>query len=231
MTIRSAWLMSHSAQCKARSCLFKASSGGDDWGVYFAMLAESGQLACVTFILYIIFVWLSVTNIITSLFIDKAMKLAVPDMDDVLFEKRCAEIKQANEMKHVFDLMNVDKDEGISLSELRECIQDANFRSHCEIAGINIRDTEQFFEMLTSINNTTTVDLDTFVSGCMHMRGLASSAELIGLKFEMRQHTKYQSANLKKIWNELSLLKDALCMRNIQRNGFDEVLTPSRIKL
>jgi len=66
---------------RASFTLFKSISGGNDWDVYYTTLEKTGTVASMAFMAYLIFVWLSMTNIITSLFVDRAMKLAQPDLE------------------------------------------------------------------------------------------------------------------------------------------------------
>ena len=51
--------------------------------------------------------------------------------------------------------------------------------------GITIHDAELFFTMLTTISGTPALDTISFVSGCLQMKGLATSVDLHMLKFEV----------------------------------------------
>merc|ERR1712217_479253 len=56
--------------------LFKTTSGGEDWGDYMERMRDIGMTPALMFLFYILFFLLSVMNIVTSIFVDKAMKLA-----------------------------------------------------------------------------------------------------------------------------------------------------------
>merc|ERR1712048_1457954 len=56
--------------------LFMASTGGIDWIIIHRLLQPVGPFYSVSFILFILFLEISVWNIVTSIFIHKAAKLA-----------------------------------------------------------------------------------------------------------------------------------------------------------
>jgi len=59
--------------------LLKSISGGVDWGDVYKIIIRLGGFSEVVFLSYIFLVWLSLCNIITSLFLEKAMRLAQPE--------------------------------------------------------------------------------------------------------------------------------------------------------
>merc|ERR1719330_458978 len=59
--------------------LFQCTTGGTDWGDVFAIIKLCHLGATIAFIMYIIFFNFAFFNIITSMYVDKAMKLAKPD--------------------------------------------------------------------------------------------------------------------------------------------------------
>jgi len=59
--------------------LFQAISGGSDWKGFYDIVSRVGSLNAALFVFYIIFFIFAICNIVTSIFIDKAMKLAQPD--------------------------------------------------------------------------------------------------------------------------------------------------------
>merc|ERR1712217_674460 len=74
----------------------------------------------------------------------------------------------------------------LSLNEFITSMQDPRFRYFFEVRGLDIKDAEMFFHMLTSVSGADEVDISTFVSGCLGMRGLASSVDLHALGFEVK---------------------------------------------
>jgi len=195
---------------QAMLTLFKLVTQGDDWGRYYAMAEKTGTFTCIFLIFYIMFTWMSVTNIITGIFVDKAMKLARPDVDQLLYEKHQKDLKDAEEMKNVFELLDLNRDGKIHFDEFKRCMKNEKLISHCELKGIDIKDTVEFFKMLTCISGQDTLDVDTFVSGCMMMKGVAMTIDLITLKFEMKLLGNRQNDLTKKILIGLERIHEML---------------------
>jgi len=166
--------------------LFQATSGGDDWSVSFRLLEKAGPSTQLLFVLYILFFMISVWNIVTSIYIDRAMKLAQPDLDHRVYQK------QFDDMNDYFDLLEVvreldyDKSGTISESEFMLFIHDERVMPKFQVRGIEVNNAKLFFSMLAAIAGTEEVDIRTFVKGLMRLKGQASSADLHILHFELR---------------------------------------------
>merc|ERR1711920_117172 len=52
--------------------------------------------------------------------------------------------------------------------------------------GLDIKDAEMFFHMLTAVTEEEEVNIQTFVEGALRMRGVASSLDLYTLSFEVK---------------------------------------------
>jgi len=173
--------------------LFKGMSGGNDWDAYYQMVSKSGYLNGIIFLFYICFVWLSVTNIITSVFVDKAMKLALPDVDELLLNKHKEELESAKELKRIVIDLDVTDSSSITLEELQRCMQDVRFATYLELKGLDIKDAELFFRMLLDMSDCSTVDINTFIGGCLKMKGLALNIDLLSLSYQTSMLHKYQT--------------------------------------
>jgi len=166
--------------------LFQGISGGEDWSVFYRIVGGAGTLSSATFIVYVLFIWLSVENIITSIFVDKAMKLAKPDLDDLLLEKRKDDLLAACELKDLFMSIHGRDSGSLSLDEFEESLKDVRITSYFELKGLSITHASLFFRMLASLNDTHEIDVETFVSGCLRMKGLASNIDVIALLYQSR---------------------------------------------
>jgi len=164
--------------------LFEAISGGTDWADFYDIVKKSGDLNSTIFLVYIFVVWLSVTNIIMSIFIDKAMKLAQPDMDDRLLAKRKGDLQHVRDIKKIFHSMDENQSGTLSVEELRQCMQDVRMASYFDMIGLDIRDAEAFITMLTSMSGSDEVDVHTFVSGWLRLKGPATSLDLCTMQYQ-----------------------------------------------
>jgi len=66
--------------------------------------------------------------------------------------------------------------------------EDEKFNAYFEVRGIDVKDAQLFFKMLASAagNNSNEVDVETFVGGCMRLKGYATSIDVHTLIYELR---------------------------------------------
>merc|ERR1712045_126720 len=68
--------------------LFKSTTGGTDWEVFYDNVISRSAMSAVLYIFFIGFMQVALMNILTGIFVEKAMKLAAPDRDMLALEKR-----------------------------------------------------------------------------------------------------------------------------------------------
>eukprot|EP00435_Cladocopium_sp_Y103_P060812 s1402_g22.t1 len=64
--------------------------------------------------------------------------------------------------------------------------------------GLEIHDAKTFFDMLIGVSDDKYVDIDTFVKGCMRMKGPATSIDMLSMGYEVtlihRQNRRVEKA-------------------------------------
>jgi len=198
---------SFSSVLKAMITLFKSITGGADWGDYYHLATKTGALGASVFLLYILVSWLSITNIITSIFIDQAIKLAKPDVDDRALEQRKVDIRTMHELSKIFEAIDVDHSQTISLNELHVCLKDARITSFLDSVGLDISDAETFYSLLASQTGSSEIDLSSLVSGWLRMRGAATSIDLLSFQHQMQMSNRRFCEELSGCRQELAALK------------------------
>jgi len=169
---------------QASLTMLKSISGGEDWGPIYDSISKAGIMNSICFLVYVLFVWLSVTNIITAIFVDKALKNARPDADDAMMEKHQDDLGKMKELQSIFRSMDHDNSGTLTLAELQSSFRDCRILSFFEMQGLDIKSSETFFELLTQISKTHEVDMESFVTGCLKMRGYATNIDVFMLLFQ-----------------------------------------------
>jgi len=190
--------------------LFKAISGGADWGEFYELARKTGALGAFVFLTYILVTWMSITNIITSIFIDCAMKMAQPDTNELALQKRKADMHTMHELERIFKKVDKDNSNTISLAELRTCLNDVRIATFLEVEGLSVSDAEMFYFLLTTQAGTNKVDLASFISGWLRMRGSASSLDLLSFQHETNVFNKKFDKTLTECREDLIRLKEQL---------------------
>lgn len=168
--------------------MLMCSTGGQDWKEVFNMIELSGKIEAGFFMFYIVFFTFAFVNIVTSIFVDQAMKLAQPDFESRMLEKRRRDLDAAKDLR---DVLMDSTDDGqktgtITKEQLKKVGNDMRFRRSLDYHDLDMREAEQFFDTLVLISHNDSIDIDTFVAGCLKMKGVASSIDVQALMFEVR---------------------------------------------
>jgi len=166
--------------------LFQASTSGEDWSQQYEVIKRTGYLGPALYICFIFFFAVAFWNIMTGHIIEKALKLAQPDNESLMLERRRRDLGHALELVRLMRELDIDQDGCISEEEFRLFIQDESCSAFLDSRGLVIQDAQMFFEMLASCTDNCLVDIESFVWGCMRMRGEAMSIDLHALTFQTR---------------------------------------------
>jgi len=189
--------------------LFQATTGGDDWGKMYHLLTYTGPANPIIFLLYILFFIIAAWNIVTSLFIEKALALAQPDLDSQVLEKRRKDIADAKDLMGLMKAMDDSNSGTISLDAFKMFLDQPRFRAFFEIRNIDIRDMEMFFRMLRTVTDNDEIKLDMLVNGLLRMRGVATNIDLQMLQFQFQIQSDAQVKSIQSISQMLdSILTD-----------------------
>merc|ERR1719456_2042783 len=110
-------------------------------------------------------------NIVTSTFVEKAFRLAMPDVDMLIQRKRAHDIKYAKELlEFIRKRLDEDHNGRISVEEFKRHMDDNEVRQFFAARDMDLKDADLFFRMLISLGeDQEEVDLQTFVAGCMKL--------------------------------------------------------------
>jgi hypothetical protein len=204
---------------RASFSLLQASSGGHDWIVFYDKLAVLGDFPCVVFVLYIVFMMIAVMNIVTCVFLDKAMHIAKPTTECMMLDKRYEDIKDAQELTELVSQMDTGHSGYIKFQDFQRYMRTPEFRLYFDVRGLNIKDTAMFFQMLASTadaaydesDGEAQVDTQVFVAGCMRLRGVASGMDMYTLSWELKLMRSSQEHFMNWVEEQLTDLVETSC--------------------
>eukprot|EP00927_Polykrikos_kofoidii_P087107 TRINITY_DN9955_c0_g1_i7.p1 TRINITY_DN9955_c0_g1~~TRINITY_DN9955_c0_g1_i7.p1 ORF type:complete len:624 (+),score=70.75 TRINITY_DN9955_c0_g1_i7:82-1872(+) len=172
---------------KTMLSLFAATTGGEDWVHLYTEIARLGAAEGFAFLCFVAFCQIAVWNVVTSVFVEKAIKLAEPDISVLLLEKHRNDIKDFEELKSlILKCGALHADDTITLESLIALTENRHFTDFFQLRGLDIKDAETFHAMLGSVSDTHSVNLDTFVRGCLRMKGSATGIDLHTLSFQTK---------------------------------------------
>jgi len=165
---------------KSMLTLYKAITGGEDWGPLAAPLRHLGLVYYGLFLFYTAFLQFAVLNVLTGIFVDAAMSFAQIDRDEVMKEQTC-QPEYIDSQRRLFTNIMGDDHDRISWADLQRNLDTAEVKSFLKTLDISEEDVEQFFQVLITCG-TSSVTVNDFIGGCMRIKGCARSIDMIALK-------------------------------------------------
>ncbi|CAL1156522.1 unnamed protein product [Cladocopium goreaui] len=194
--------------------LLQSTTSGLDWADAFHALAPTGVVLQVLFIAFILVFTVSIWNIVTSVFVEKALKLAQPDLDAIVMEQLSQEKSMFKSLVDFFSSIQgseeVDDEEEISPAAFKQKVDDPKFRCYLSAHGIDVKNVKTFFSMLST--GSEGVEIKRLAHACVRMKGFATSLDLQSLGFESKLMHQKQMQILKRMnqqmkQNELAIQK------------------------
>jgi voltage-gated sodium channel len=175
--------------------LFLSVTNGLDWQAAADSLSIIGWHPYIFYILYIALTSFAVLNVVTGVFVENAMKIALRDRDlqvQVQLEQRK---KIMERLLSVFNEADYDRDGTISWDDFEAHIGDPKvqaFFSHLELGGA---DAGRLFRLLDR-NGNGKVDAEEFVTGCLILRGGAKTMDVAAVMLEQQIFMEYFAEQL-----------------------------------
>lgn len=180
--------------------LFKASTGGNDWGDGYDIIKSAGFLGSVVYLFFITFVQFAVMNIITGIFVDSAMSVLSRDS-----EALAEELNQNEEMNmNKLETLCRDVDEDHSGKLTRDQFEASLSRKHVPLLltmlGLGPHNVLDLFNHMAYVaDDNGQVEISSFVNLCMYLRGSATNYDLHKLHAEFKAMQSQHGEDVRQI--------------------------------
>jgi len=144
------------------------------------------------FIFYTAFFTFAVFNILTGTFVDNMISIGDGDDAYMVLQFRRAQKKRVKELQKLFDQFDTDCSGTLTAPELEAAMRSEKGRAVLDTLGLDVKDATTFFTMLVNIAGSKDIDAESFIEGCLRMKGAASGVDLACLAFQ----TKLMFANI-----------------------------------
>lgn len=203
----------------AMRSLYMSATGGNDWSQYHQTIKQLGVAYDYLYLFFIAFTMIAFFNVITGVFAEKAMTLAMPGMEEMTSRRRTREVKDAEELVRL--LTKVTRSTGpknvpiiadgfISLSEFGDLMSHSEVVSFFEVRCLKATTAHRFFKQMLEMEKTDKIDIGTFVSACVKLDGSASSIDLHVVSVEVRTLLMKQSLLQDSLEARLHRITDAV---------------------
>merc|ERR1712032_557973 len=186
--------------------LFKATFGGDDWSLYYAEVEKLGMLAAVVWFIFVVFTQIALMNILTGIFVESALQHANGDAQTQALKHEEKSLEDAFELVRMCKEWDNDESNTISKTEFQRMAKSEEFSRYMRFIGLDISNITAFFDLISGPEDEA-VSIETFVAGCMRLRGFAKSSDLLTLMLDLGKLKKGQQRLYADICSELAELK------------------------
>lgn len=155
-------------------CLLMASTGGQDWSIYYNALEPTSFVYQLVFLIFIALMQFAVLNIVTGIFVDTAMTQMKPDPEEAA--KEALKIRQKQEQDLLAVCRDADSNHNghLNRQEFLKAIKAGKLTGFLDSLGFRKHDLIDFFLVLESSTPERKVDVNVFVDGCMELSGGAT---------------------------------------------------------
>jgi len=163
--------------------LYMAILGGISWEIAVIPLADVGPHVFALFVICVAFLLLCVLNVLTGIFCESALETARNDRERVIEIQMQDKDKYVRELTELFSTWDLDGGNNITFEEFQDHLADEHMQALFKSLEIEGNDAWTLFKLLDT-DGEGTVDLDEFISGCIHVRGGAKAVHLAQMQYE-----------------------------------------------
>jgi len=165
--------------------LYMATTGGNDWSFYYEMLSEMSTAAGLAFIFYTAIYTFGIFNLLTGMFVDKALQAAKPDADLVAAEQRLAEQDYIEAFHELMDDYDANNDGLLNGEEYKALVTSEKGKMFMDNMGLETKHTDWVFSGLRDRGVDGNVPLEEFVKGCTRIRSAPSNLDIHSLQYDI----------------------------------------------
>lgn len=170
---------------KTMTTLYLATTGGFDWERALSLLNRVGVVGSWAWLFYIAFFNFALFNVLTGMFVDHAMKWSQSDNQNLITEHRSQELQDAARLQRLCEAIDTESTGRISWEDFESFVSDESALIYLASLGLEIHDAKTFFDMLAGVASDKYIDIETFVKGCMRMKGPATSIDMLSMAYEV----------------------------------------------
>lgn len=191
--------------------LFQSTTSGVDWRDCYLPLEQSSSMLSAVFLLFVSLFTISVWNIVTSTFVEKALKIAQPDLESLVMEHHLKDVQDAQALLELFcSRLGCSDSSSICYAQFKLLTEQHNFRTYLSARGIDIKNVEVFFRMLATASGNSEVELKVLANALVRMKGFATAIDLQTLSFETKITLSKQAKGVKELGRHLRRIERLL---------------------
>jgi Ca2+-binding EF-hand superfamily protein len=185
--------------------LYKAMSGGVDWGDTLYVVAPLGWEFSTVFVVFITFAFIALLNVATAVFVEATMRRSNTDRDMMVQNELNDTREFLDSMTSMFEELDYDNTQGISFEELATHLRDPRIGAYFSRLGVDVENAHKLFKLL-DMDQDGSINASELSYGCLRLRGDAKNLDIEDVRRILK--TMYVSLE-----NQISCLGDVMLDR------------------
>lgn len=171
--------------------LYKAISGGEDWGILAEPLISINPILGVLFSIYIAFAVFCVLNVVTGVFVENTSKIKDNDTDHMIMEELAERTRYLDEVRNLFYELDLSGQGKVDWTGFEQRVLDLRVQAYFRKIGLNVEayNSQRLFSLLDS-DEDGTINAEDFVIGCAQLRGNAQKLDITSLRHETKKNRR-----------------------------------------
>lgn len=165
--------------------LFTCITSGISWDVAASPLGEVSGFYIIFFLVYFIFAYFAVLNVMTGVFCQSAIESAQKDQEMLIQMQLQNKEQYCQRVQALFKKIDDDRSGEITIHELEENLYDVNVKALFDTMDLEISDVWTLFSLL-DVDRSGIIDIEEFVDGCVRLRGPAKGIDMAKLSYDSK---------------------------------------------
>lgn len=162
--------------------LFQAITGGVLWADAAEALDEVIPWMDVLWVMYVGFCVFAITNTVTGIFVDQAMKSAQDDVRNVMQEEQERRAAAIAELRQMFYRADIDGTGRVTRKNMSKVCQHKKVLQIFKEFDIDPSDVLALFELVANVDLTINLEqIDAFTRGLFRLKGVAKNIDVVAL--------------------------------------------------
>eukprot|EP00931_Biecheleriopsis_adriatica_P055236 TRINITY_DN32600_c0_g1_i2.p1 TRINITY_DN32600_c0_g1~~TRINITY_DN32600_c0_g1_i2.p1 ORF type:complete len:571 (-),score=87.85 TRINITY_DN32600_c0_g1_i2:331-1992(-) len=171
---------------KSMMTLWESVAGGISWHEVITPLFPVDMWLVYVFCAYVFFTFFCVFNVVTGVFCNSAIEAAAGDPELQTHNITRAQMMLGEQIKAFFMKLDNDGSGIVTFKELQDATENPEMIACFESIGLGIGEAWELFKLMDA-DGSNTVDIEEFVTGCMKLKGAASSVDTAFVRQDLQK--------------------------------------------
>lgn len=181
----------------------------DSWNEVARHVSQEHQYMTIVFLIFVVVGSFGILNIIVGVVVENTLSTSEIDRTNVRKKQENDRHMVFTQLREIFEAADADNSGTLTIDEVIHALDKPEVDSKLRMIDFPVENPQQLFKDL-DYDNTKDLTIDEFITGCMRMKGIAKSKDLLEAQVAldtMRKHYKAFEVEMQIFHEKLHLLE------------------------